>query len=324
VALTLTEINSYTVPFIVPRTSDTIFKNSPVFTRLQTKQRQRFTGGTQIQRPIIVGELNGDFVNRGEAMNIDFVTTDTALVNNMKLCYVTIALYGYDSMLNDGPEAIFSQVETKFLNASMKMAKLMGTNMYLDGTSTSGRTKYLNGFSEWIDDGNLYPSVGGINRADIVPVGTVGGLNAYTATMTSFQLQTVNSAYGQAWFGADHPDLIPSTQNGWNFIWNALQPSQRYPDPNGDMATTGFQSFRFNAADLVVDKYMPTGTSGVMFLLNTDYIEWYFSTNPKFQFGFTGFKEQVNSIDVAGEFLCGSNIVCPNPRTSAKILSTLF
>lgn len=285
---------------------------------------ERFNGGTQIQRPIIVGELNGDAVGRGEAMNIDFVTTDTALINDMKLYYVSIALYGFDSMKNDGPLAIFSQVETKFVNASMKMAKLLATNMYLDATATSGRTKQLNGFAEWIDDGTLFPSVGGINRSDVTPVGTVGGLNAYTATLTSFQLQAVNVAYGAAWFGADHPDLIPVTQNGWNLVWNALQPSQRYPDPNGDMATTGFQSFRFNAADVVVDKYMPTGTSGVMFLLNTDYIEWYFSTNPKFQFGFTGFKESVNSIDVAGQYLVGSNIVCPNPRSSAKILSNLF
>lgn len=323
-ALSIVELDSYVHKYIVAKTTDTIFKNSPVFTRLKTKNMERFNGGTQIQRPIIVGELNGDAVGRGEAMNIDFVTTDTALINDMKLYYVSIALYGFDSMKNDGPESVFSQVEMKFLNASMKMAKLLATNMYLDGTAAAGRTKHLNGLSEWIDDGNLFPSVGGINRADVTPVGTVGGLNAYTATLTSFQLQAVNNAYGQAWFGADHTDMIAATQNGWNLIWNALQPQQRYYDTESDLATTGFQSFRFNAADVAVDKYMPTGTNGVMFGLNTDYIEWYFSTNPKFQFGFTGFKESVNSIDVAGQSLVGSNIVCPNPRANWKLLSNLF
>jgi hypothetical protein len=176
----------------------------------------------------------------------------------------------------------------------------------------------------WYDDGTLYPTIGGITRSDVTPVGTVGGLNAYTTTITTFTLQAINNAYGAAWFGADHPDLIAATQNGWNLIWNAIQPNQRYYDTESDVATAGFQSFRFNAAEVAVDKYLPTGTNGVMFLLNTKYIEWYFSSNPKFQYGFTGFKEANNTIDVAGQFLVGNQIVVPNPRSGAKVLSTLF
>ena len=134
----------------------------------------------------------------------------------------------------------------------------------------------------------------------------------------------MNTAYGNAWFGNDHPDLISATQNGWNLIWNAIQPNQRYYDKDSDLGFAGFQAFRFNAAEVVIDKYMPTGTNGVMFGFNTKYIEWYFSTNPKFQFGFTGFKESSNTLDVAGQFLVGSNIVVPNPRSQFKLLSTIF
>ena len=324
-ALPLTEINAYTLQDIVPKSTDTIFKNSPVLTKLQQKSMERFSGGLQIQRPIIVGELNGDALARGEAMNIDFVTTDTALVENMKLYYVNIALFGFDSIQNDGERAIFSQVEAKFANASMKMAKLLGTNLYLDGQS-AGRTKHLNGLAEIYDDGNLFPTYGGITRSDVQTVGTVGGLNAYTTTLTSFNLTSLNTAYGYAWFGADHPDLIAATQNGWNLIWQALQPLQRYMpiQDSSDLGKAGFRVLQFNGADVVIDKYMPTGTSGVMFGLNTDYIEWYYSTNPKFQYGFTGFKEVNNTIDVAGQFLVASNLVGPNPRTGFKVLSTLF
>lgn len=322
-ALSLTELDAYTLKYIVPRTTDVIFLNSPVFTRLHTQNMERFNGGLQIQRPIIVGELNGDALGRGDAMNIDFVTTDTALVVDIKAYYVNITLYGFDSMRNDGELAIFSQVETKFQNAALKMAKLLATNMYLDGTS-AGRTKHINGLREWYDDGNLFASIGGITRADVQTVGTVGGLNAYVQTLTTFTLQSLNTAYGNAWFGNDHVDLIAATQNGWNLIWSAIQPNQRYYDKDSDLGIAGFQAFRFNAAEVVVDKYMPTGTSGVMFGLNTKYIEWYFSTNKKFQFGFTGFKESNNTIDVAGQFLVGSNLVVPNPRSGFKLLSTLF
>lgn len=47
-ALTLTELNAYVHSLIVPRTTDTIFLNSPVFTRLHTQQMEQFTGGLQI------------------------------------------------------------------------------------------------------------------------------------------------------------------------------------------------------------------------------------------------------------------------------------
>lgn len=324
-ALTLTEISAYTNTYIVPKSTDTIFKNSPVLTRLQQKNMERFAGGLQIQRPIIVGELNGDAIGRGEAMNIDFVTTDSALVENMKLYYVNISLFGFDSIANDGPEAIFSQVEAKFANASLKMAKLLGVNMYLEGQSPA-RAKHINGLQEWYDDGVLFPTIGGITRSDVQAVGTVGGLNAYTATLGSFTLGALNTAYGNAWFGADHPDLIAATQNGWNFIWSALQPLQRYMpvQDSSDLGKAGFQVLQFNGADVVIDKYMPTGTNGVMYGLNTDYIEWYYSTNPKFQYGFTGFKEVNATIDVAGQFLVANNMLIPNPRTGFKLLSTLF
>jgi len=323
VALTLTELDAYTLKRIVPKTTDVIYLQSPIFTRLHTRNMERFNGGLQIQRPLIVGELNGGAIGRGEAMNIDFVTTDTALVNDMKVYYVGITLYGFDSMRNDGELAIFSQVEAKFTNASLKMAKLLAVDMYLDGQGA--RTKMLNGFKEWYDDGNNFATVGGITRSDVTTVGTVGGLNAYTSTgLTSFTLRTLNTAYTQSWFGADHVDMIVVTKNGWDLIWNALQPMQRFYDKESDVGQCGFQSLRFNASEVVIDQYMPTGTNGVMYGLNSKYIEWYFSTNPKFQFGFTGFKEANNSIDVAGQFLVGSNLIVPNPRSGFHLASTLF
>jgi len=49
---------------------------------------ERFSGGLNIQRPIIFNELNGDAVGRGDAFNVDYVTTDTALVNDLKVLTV--------------------------------------------------------------------------------------------------------------------------------------------------------------------------------------------------------------------------------------------
>jgi hypothetical protein len=63
---------------------------------------------------------------------------------------------------------------------------------------------------------------------------------------------------------------------------------------------------------------------GKMYGMNTAYIEWYFSQVALFQFGWTGFKGVNNSIDVSGQFLVGSNLMVPSPRTGFKLSSTLF
>ena len=324
-SLSLTELDAYCHDHIVDRTTDIIFASSPILTRLEAGM-DKFTGNTRVRRPIIVGELNGDFMGKGDSMNIDFVTTDAAITCDMKVAWVNLTLFGYDAMNDDGPEAIFNQVEMKFLNASLKMAKLLATNMYLNGQGV--RTKYLNGFEEWYDDGNTYATVGGQTRSDIngIANGTVGGLNAYTATLTSFTAAQINTAYGNACWGSDHPDIIACTQNGWNLMWQAAQPSMRYTNNDNDLANVGFQNFRFNAADVVIDRYLPTGSSpiGKMYLMNTQYIEWYLSQVELFQFGFTGFKGVPQTLDVAGQYVVGSNLMVPSPRTGAKLSSTLF
>ena len=81
-----------------------------------------------------------------------------------------------------------------------------------------------------------------------------------------------------------------------------------------------------NAADVVISRYLPTGSSpiGRMFGINSKYIHWWFSQVPLFQYGWTGFKGAKDDLDVAGQFLVASNILCPSPRTGFQLQSTLF
>ena len=358
-ALQLSDLTAFTEQYIVERTTDVIFKQSPLFTRLLNRRRMRFQGGTYIQRPIIYSELNGDWFSKGDNFNISYVTTDTAFAVNMKTSYVNVTLYGIDDVLNRGPQAAFSIVESKFANASMKMAKLIATGLYQDGQSSvsppftgalSG-TKSMDGLLAWVDDGNSsgsyssatdqtksFLSIGGVTRADlfasgaysftsgITPIAAVAGANAYTIRgYSAYSLIDVNTVYGNAWFGNDYPDLLVGTQTAYNKIWNTLQPQQRYNDGQSDVGKVGFQAFRFNAAEVVIDKYIPSdGTNGLLLLLNTNYLELYISENKKFQFGFTGFKEAQNSIDIAGQFLFSGNLIVPNPRCCGKIVGPVL
>jgi len=350
------DINAFTNRYLVPKSTDVVYKDSPIFAKVVSKNRVSFPGGTSVTRPITYAELTGAFFAKGGSFDISYVPTDAALSVNMKYLYTNITLYGTDDVLNRGREAAFSLVETKMANASMKMAKLVATALYQDGQSTAGNVSSsggllstsasFDGLLAWIDDGNdvgtttyinatdltkSFAAVGGITRADMfssapsftgatTPATALGGINAYCKRDFSvFSLNTINEALGHAWHGNRYVDTIVSGVAGWNRVWNAIQPNQRFQDSGSDLGKIGFRTFRFNTAEVVVDKYAP---AGIMLGLNSDYMEMYISDNPKFQFGFTGFKEAQNSIDLSGQYLLAANLVVPNPRTCFKLVGT--
>jgi hypothetical protein len=323
-AVPLPGINAYTHNFIVPKAEDTVYQSSPVFVRFSKQQRNSFRGGLLVRRPIIIGKLAGRAVGPGEGAPPDVVQTETALSVAMRLYLVNIPLLGFNAMQNDGDQAVFKEVDLKFANASAFMAEMLATDLYLP-SSVNGRDRNLIGFEEWIDDGTNFSTIGGVTRSDIAPISSVKGMNAYTANLTSFTLKDLNKACTQSWVGNKHVDLIVVTRNGWDLIWNALQPMQKQVDKESDVAQAGFMALRFNQAEVVMDPYAPTGVQGRMWGINSSAVEWYFAESPMFNFGFTGFKGTQLGIDTAGQFLAGNTLLVPGARTCFKLASsTLF
>lgn len=320
-AVPIPGINAYTHNLIVQKATDLVYQSSPVFVRLSKQKRNTFRGGLLIQRPIIVGKLAGKAVGPGEGAPADIVTTETALRVAMRLYLVNVPLLGFNAMANDGDLAVFKEVDLKFANASAFMAEMLAQDLYLTST-TLGRDRNLLGLEEWIDSGSLYASIGGVTRSDITSATAAAGMNAYTATLTSWSLKNLNTACTQSWIGTKHVDMIVVTRAGWDLVWNSLQPMQQQVDKVSDTAQAGFATVRVNQADVVMDPYAPTGTGGRMWGINTEAIEWYFAANPLFNFGFTGFKGTQLGIDTAGQFLCGTTLLVPGARTCFKLQST--
>lgn len=312
-ALTWGDINGKVNPHIVPRLVDNVYKSSPILTRLRTRNAERFEGGTSYRLPIIYAELNGDAFARGGQFNIAAVPTDTAVEVSPKFYYVNITLFGTDGVLARGPDAAMNYVESKMVNASGKMAKLLGTALFLDGQGTNSSVLHLDGLQGALDNGTIYPAYAGITRTDLGVANGVNnqGINGYVAALPAFTMTGMQTAYGAAWFGNESVDLIATTQTVWDIIWNKIQPQQRFREESSDVAKIGFQSLRWMGASIVVDQYCP---AGYVFGLNSKYISLFISTLPKYQFGFTGFKEAQGSDDVAGQYLFGGNILIPAPR----------
>lgn len=315
-ALTWSDLNSKTNKHIVPRMIDSIYKNSPVFTRLRTKHMEQFAGGTSIRHPIAYARLKGGAFTRGQGFDTSYVQTDTALEVLVKAYYVNITLFGIDAVLNRGPEAAMTTVETKMVNAAGRMAELLGTDIFLDGQGTDSSAIQLDGFESAIDDGATFASYGGITRADIATGANVG-INSFVKTMAgALALSDFQSAYGATWFGHEHVDLIVVTQAIWDIIWSKLQPQQRFMETDTDVAKVGFQALRFNGASLTVDQYAPAGKA---WFLNTKYIQFWITTLQKYSFGFTGWKENQQNDDACGQYLFAGNILNVAPRLMAVV-----
>lgn len=308
--LTYGDIDGKTNKFIVPRLVDNVYKASPVLTRIRTRNQERFEGGLSIKHPIMYAELKGGAFGRGATFDTSYVTTDTALEVNVKNYYVNVTLYGTDNVLARGPEAAMSHVESKMVNASGKMAKLLATAFYGDGQGVITQPLEIDGFAASIDDGTNYAQYAGITRSDISTQANTG-INAYYASQTTFALSALQAAFGATWFGAEHVDLIACPQAQWDSIWNKIQPQQRFMEESSDVAKIGFQSLRFNGVSVVVDQYCPAGK---IWGINTNYLYFYVTTLPKYQFGFTGWKEAANTDDVTGQYLFAGNLLNVSPR----------
>jgi hypothetical protein len=320
-ALTWEDLNGKVQDKIIPTVADVVYKSSPVFVRIRTNNGQQFDGGIKIRQNIGYAELNGGPFGRGETFNTDYVQTDTAFAVDPKFYYVNVSLYGTDDVLARGPMQAVPFVGSKLANAAGKMAKLIATDMYLDGLGTSSSTKSVDGFNQWFDNGSLFTTVGGITRTDLgVSNGTNNqGANGYVASLSSgFSLKAVELAMGSCWFGVQHVDMLVSDQNSWNWFFNKLQPMQRFNEESSDVAKAGFRSFNFIGAQVVVDQYSPAGS---MYGMNTkqENLMFFTSTLKRYQFGFTGFKEIYNSDDRSGQYLWAGNIIVANPRYNFRL-----
>ena len=161
-----------------------------------------------------------------------------------------------------------------------KMAKLLGTDLWLDGQGTNSTAIAVDGMQAAIDDGVLYPSYGGITRSDIATGDNVG-INSYVLNVAGkLSLSQVETAFGSCWFGSEHPDLLAMTQPIWDVLWNKIQPQQRFEEKDTDVAKIGFRAMRFNGSSAVVDQYLG---SGYLYMFNTKYIQFWITTYPKYQ-----------------------------------------
>ena len=270
----LSEIVTTTIESRSGKLADNVSKNHALLDRLEKKgKRKPVSGGRQIVQELEYGE-NGTFnwYSGYDPLNISPSEVFSAAQFDWKQASVAVSISGLEELMNSGEEAIIDLLESRIENAERTMKNQMGAAVYGDGTAAGG--KAIGGLGLLVPDAPTAGTVGGINRATWTfwqskKFGAVadGGGAATTANIISY----MNRLWLQLVRGTDKPDIVLADNNYYRLYMEALQPQQRFT--SADMAQAGFESLKFQSADVVFDG----GIGGAcpvnhMFFLNTDYI----------------------------------------------------
>jgi hypothetical protein len=207
-------------------------------------------------------------------------------------------------------------------------------------------------------DGNYYTTYGGATRNGVV--GAAINSEPYwcgnqDGTSGPITFAILEETYQSCAIGRKAPDLGVGNKAVLSYIKERMQPQQRFAQERDPVF--GVSGFKFNDAMILKDdlfpskRYgvssrafgesstvsnftspatvgansnMPTSTScdpGEVFVwLNTSTWAMRISDSPRFGFGFTGFKPQIDGTRVAGQILAALNLQCFEPRLNKQLL----
>jgi len=262
--LTYDTLNALTREDVIKKVTDNIFNATPLLKEMKRKQKTGFSG-TKLQAPVEYAENpNSGWYSGTDTFLTNDVETATKAEVNWKDVYVSVVITGDDKDMNKGRNAVVNMVEHKLKNARKSMSKKLTAGLFSDGTDSS--SKIITGLKAAVDDATNVATYAGISRS------TYTWWKAkYTALSDYISLSAMQSMYGDLTDGEEHPDLIVTTQDIWDDIWELVTPTIR-SEAEKNAIDYGFMSIRFNGAKIIVDAQCP---SGQMFFLNTNYINLY-------------------------------------------------
>lgn len=313
---------------------DGIFISNALFQRLYQNYQGgnsraiRYRGGMLIRSAIWYNKMPAYSYGPGTTFGTAKREFQTDLQFEWKQAAAELNVYGLDVFRNQSDVAqIFDYVETATINAFNSLADEIGFMIF--GTEQDPTTGQVvprtfqptdwDGLYNGILDTGTY---GGIPRSP--SFGTPGYAirsQVFDAGGAPISFSLMQRAYGAVTFNRTRPDLIVTTQKIWDQIWARSQPSER--NQPGPLREVGFETVRFNGAEVVVDHHV---LPGEMYLLNTNFIELWLGEGNDFirrskRDGFdNGYPNPVQDSYI-DQVICYGNLVVSGPRYQAKIIN---
>ena len=307
-ALTYNTLNSVTREEVIRDVTDNIFNATPVLKWLRSNQ---VTGksGTKLQVPVSYARnTNAGSYSGADNFLANSIETATKAEFNWKDYYVSVVFTGDEKDQNKGKNAVVDVIDHKLENARMTMTYQLTTGLFSAGTGNSN--KDLTGLLAAVDDGTGTATYGGIERL----TDATWWKAKKTALSDYISLAAMQSMYGDLTDGEIRPDMIVTTQDVWDDLWEIITPIQR-SDSEKMSANYGFRAITFNGTPVVVDAQC---TAGYMYFLNSKFLKLYPLLGYE-NVKWTGWKEPVSQDVGVGQFLWKGQLACSNCRYQGRI-----
>ena len=269
--------------------ADNVSNNNALLTRLKTKGRIKpVTGGSQILQEISY-QNNATAMMYSGYQTLDITPTKVidAATFDFKQAAVGVTISGLEMLKNSGKEQVIDLIEARIEVAEDTMSNMINTGLYSDGTNYGGLD--ITGLRAAVSTTPTVGTYGGFDRS----VSSNAFWRNQTTTFSGLSLtagaDTIQSAMNNLFFkmvrGTDQVDLILADNNYYRYFMESLQSIQRITDTNSDLGKLGFQTLKYQNADVVLDGGFISGSnnsgvsySGVptsqMYFLNTKYIHY--------------------------------------------------
>ena len=269
----LDEINLTTLAEIYPHTiEDNFFLDTPFLAYLRAHALTDFTGGANTRFTFLYAPMIGGAYARGDNFNINKRQTLAGAQFDPKLYEVSIPEYLEDlEVLNKGPLAVFSLIDTDLANAMHTISAIVAIAMARHGqVSGSGvvgnRPKEINGWAEALNDGvtnswegSYFTTYGTATRNSVIgsalnSVPYWNGTQAGAGAPITYQ--TLEETYQTASIGREEPDLGVSNKAVYAYIKERIQPQQRFAQERDPYF--GVSGMKMNSAMIMKDDYFPS------------------------------------------------------------------
>ena len=300
-ALTYKDLVATTLKKVEKTLFDNIFKAYPLVEKLISKgQVKEFDGGEKVFVPIEYGTNSTvAWIGKHGTISTDPQEIITAAEDDWRFLAGTVVINDPEAVMNRGESQIIDLVKSKLRNLDKSMRKQLSSNLH---TAQSGDA--INGLPDIL---STTSTLHGVAVADF------SGWAAYVNdSAEALTIADMSIAYNTVSDGADHVDLIDSSQVLYQKYESLLTPQLRFSDTR--TADAGFENLKYHNAILVLDK---DAASDRMYFLTTDYLWMCFLRDRKFH-SFPPV-QAANQLDEVIKVVCYTNLMTSNRRMQGML-----
>lgn len=268
----LSEIVTTTLRSRTGTLQDNVSRNNALLARLKTKNRiKTFSGGRTIVQELDYANNQTFLWYSGyQTLNISPSQVFTSGEFPIRQAALAVSISGLEELQNSGDEAIIDLLEGRVENGERTFLNGLSMGAYGDGSVTNSP----GGLQLLVASSPTSGVVGGIDRAQwsfwrniVYSALTDGGAATSAANIQAY----MDSLWVQLIRGRDAPDLIVADNTMYKFYLQSMQAIQRVTDSNADVAKLGFQTLKYNTADVVLDGgYQGQSSDPLPFKVSTD------------------------------------------------------